>query len=88
MPDMSKEGDERDENLRGNVETIEKMLRAMEGDQIFGVAAREMCLVSELVILAKFKTPNFYQYEGVTCPKSYIISTIERGKLTWKMTNS
>ena len=49
------------------------MLRPMEGDQIFGAAAREMCLVSGLVIPAKFKTPNLDQYEGATCPKSHLI---------------
>ncbi|XP_050888863.1 uncharacterized protein LOC127094035 [Lathyrus oleraceus] len=73
IPDMSEEGDERHENLRENVETIEKRLRPMEGDQIFGAAAREMCLVSGLVIPAKFKTRNLDQYEGATCPKSHLI---------------
>lgn len=63
IPDISEEGDERHEKLRENVETIEKGLRAMEGDQIFGAAAREMCLVSGLVIPAKFKTHNLDQYE-------------------------
>ncbi|XP_050909745.1 uncharacterized protein LOC127123583 [Lathyrus oleraceus] len=45
----------------------------MEGDQIFGVATREMCLMSGLVIPAKFKTPNIDQYEGATCPKINLI---------------
>lgn len=45
----------------------------MEGDQIFGAAAREICLVSGLAVTAKFKTPNFDQYEGAACPKSHII---------------
>lgn len=63
IPDMSEEGDERHEKLRENVETIEKRLREMEGDQIFGAAAREMSLVSGLVIPTKFKTPNLDQYE-------------------------
>ncbi|XP_050909513.1 uncharacterized protein LOC127123326 [Lathyrus oleraceus] len=73
IPDMSEEGDERHENLRENVETIEKRLRAMEGDQIFGVAAREIFLVSRLMIPAKFKTPNLDQHKGATCPKSHLI---------------
>ncbi|XP_050876225.1 uncharacterized protein LOC127079918 [Lathyrus oleraceus] len=73
IPAMSEEGDERYEKLRENVKTIEKRLRAMEGDQIFGATVREMCLVSGLVIPAKFKTPNFDQYEGATCPKSHLI---------------
>ncbi|XP_050875699.1 uncharacterized protein LOC127079345 [Lathyrus oleraceus] len=73
IPDMSEERDEIHEKLRENVETIEKRLRAMEGDQIFGVATREMCLVFGLVIPAKFKTPNLDQYEEATCPKSHLI---------------
>ncbi|XP_050909121.1 uncharacterized protein LOC127122889 [Lathyrus oleraceus] len=73
MPDMSEEGNERHEKLRENVENVEKRLREMEGDQVFGVGAREMCLVYGLVIPAKFKTPNFDRYEGATCPKSHVI---------------
>ncbi|XP_050895674.1 uncharacterized protein LOC127102336 [Lathyrus oleraceus] len=71
--DISEEGDERHKKLREIVETIEKRLRVMESDQVFGVAAREICLVSRLVIPTKFKTPNLDQYEGATCPKSHHI---------------
>ncbi|XP_050878004.1 uncharacterized protein LOC127081820 [Lathyrus oleraceus] len=73
IPDMYEEGDERHEKLRENFETIEKRLREMKGDQIFGDAAREIYLVSGLVIPAKFNTPNLDQYEGDTCPKSHLI---------------
>ncbi|XP_050916156.1 uncharacterized protein LOC127131270, partial [Lathyrus oleraceus] len=75
-PDFSDEDEERQEDLRGmkeNYQLLEKRLRAMEGDQVFGATAKEMCLVSGLVIPAKFRTPDFDKYEGHSCPKSHLI---------------
>lgn len=45
----------------------------MEGDRVFGATAREMCLVSGLVIPTKFKTLEFDRYEGHTCPKIHLV---------------
>lgn len=45
----------------------------MEGDHIFGTTTKETCVVSGLVILAKFKTPDCDKYKGDTCPKSHLI---------------
>ncbi|XP_050915249.1 uncharacterized protein LOC127130248 [Lathyrus oleraceus] len=56
-----------------NMQLLEKKFRDLEGDHVFGSAAKEMCLVSGLVIPAKFKTPNFDKYKGHTCPKSHLI---------------
>ncbi|XP_050897174.1 uncharacterized protein LOC127103990 [Lathyrus oleraceus] len=75
-PDFSDEDDEMHEDIRGmkeNFQILEKRLRAMKGDQVFGVAAKEMCLVFGLVILVKFKTLGFDKYEGHSCPKSHLI---------------
>lgn len=75
-PEMSDKEEERHENIKGNKDNfqiLEKRLRAMEGDQVFGAAARDMCLVSGLVIPTKFKTLGFDRYEGHTCPKSHLI---------------
>ncbi|XP_050915290.1 uncharacterized protein LOC127130297 [Lathyrus oleraceus] len=71
--DDNDEGYQPRDRLREEVVTIDKRLRKMEGDQIFGAAARDICLVSGLVIPPKFKTPNFDCYEGTTCPKSHLI---------------
>ncbi|XP_050875865.1 uncharacterized protein LOC127079525, partial [Lathyrus oleraceus] len=74
-PDFSDEDEERQEDLRGmkeNYQLLEKRLRAMEGDQVFGATAKEMCLVSGLVIPAKFRTPDFDKYEGHSCPKRLV----------------
>src|SRR4051812_45521324 len=44
----------------------------MEGADYFGVAAENMCLVSDLVMPSKFKTPEFEKYKGYTCPRSHL----------------
>ncbi|XP_050895901.1 uncharacterized protein LOC127102590 [Lathyrus oleraceus] len=76
--DDNDEGYQPRDRLREEVVTIDKRLRKMEGDQIFGAAARDICLVSGLVIPPKFKTPNFDSYEGTTCPKSHLIMYYRR----------
>lgn len=43
------------------------------GDHIFDIVAKEMCHVSGLVILKKFKTLDFDKYKGHTFPKSLLI---------------
>lgn len=42
--------------MEENFQILEKILRAMEGDEVFGGDDREMCLVSGLMILVKFNT--------------------------------
>ncbi|XP_050908802.1 uncharacterized protein LOC127122524 [Lathyrus oleraceus] len=59
--------------VKENMQLLEKKFRALEGDHIFGSAAKEMCLVSGLVIPTKFKTPDFDKYKGHTCPKIHLI---------------
>lgn len=61
-PEYYVEEDERCNDIKGiqeNYHILEKRLRAMEGDIVFSAASREMCLVSDLVISMKFKTPDF-----------------------------
>lgn len=52
---------------------LEKILRAMEGDHVFGAAAKEMCVVSGMVIPTNFKTPDFDKYKGHSFPKRHLI---------------
>ncbi|XP_050875250.1 uncharacterized protein LOC127078874 [Lathyrus oleraceus] len=59
--------------VKENMQLLAKKFRDLEGDHVFGSAAKEMCLVSGLVIPAKFKTPDFEKYKGHTCPKSHLI---------------
>ncbi|XP_050897366.1 uncharacterized protein LOC127104210 [Lathyrus oleraceus] len=59
--------------VKENMQLLEKKFRYLEGDHVFGSSAKEMCLVSELVIPAKFKTPDFDKYKRHSCPKSHLI---------------
>lgn len=59
--------------MKEGFQTLEKRFRAIERDQVFGVTAKEMCLVSGLMIPAKFKTLEFDKYKGHTFPKSHLI---------------
>lgn len=52
---------------------LEKKIKAIEGNNIFGSAAMNMRLVSNFVIPAKFKTPDFEKYKGQTCPRSHLV---------------
>ncbi|XP_058788076.1 uncharacterized protein LOC131662322 [Vicia villosa] len=52
---------------------LEERIRAIEGFSVYGMDAEEMCLVPNLVIPPKFKTPDFQKYKGLSCPKSHII---------------
>lgn len=47
------------ESVKEKSQTLERRLRAVEGNDVFGAAAMDMCLVPDLVLPAKFKTPKF-----------------------------
>ncbi|XP_050896789.1 uncharacterized protein LOC127103584 [Lathyrus oleraceus] len=59
--------------VKENMQLLEKKFRALEGDHVFGSAAKEICLVFGLVISTKFKTPDFDKYKGHTFPKIHLI---------------
>ncbi|XP_050916201.1 uncharacterized protein LOC127131321 [Lathyrus oleraceus] len=74
--------------VKENMQVLEKKFRALEGDHVIGSAAKEICLVSGLVIPTKFKTLDFDKSKRHTCPKSHLImyyrkmaSHVEDGKL-------
>lgn len=54
-------------------ETLEKRVKAMEGNNIFSATIMDTCLVSDLVIQTKFKTLDFEKYKGHTCLKSHLV---------------
>lgn len=45
----------------------------MEGGDIFGIVAMDMCLVSDLVIPTKFKSHDIEKCKGHTCPRSHLV---------------
>ncbi|TYK24129.1 Gag-pro-like protein [Cucumis melo var. makuwa] len=59
---------------RRRLEFLEERLRAIEGADMYGnIDATQLCLISDVVIPPKFKTPDFEKYNGTTCPKSHLV---------------
>lgn len=54
------------------VKAIEEKLRAMEGSDALGLDAAEMYFVLGVVILAKFKVPDFEKKNGSCDPRTHI----------------
>ena len=44
----------------------------MESTDVLGLDTTEMCLVPGVVILAKFKVPDFEKYKGNSDPRTHI----------------
>ncbi|XP_050920378.1 uncharacterized protein LOC127138015 [Lathyrus oleraceus] len=51
---------------------LEERLKVVEWFNVFGVDDRGMCLVQNMVIPPKFKTPKFEKYKGVSYPKNHL----------------
>ena len=52
---------------------IEERLKAIEGNSsIKNMDAIELSLVPDVVILHKFKMPNFVKYNGSTCVRAHM----------------
>ncbi|XP_050916556.1 uncharacterized protein LOC127131684 [Lathyrus oleraceus] len=47
-------------------------IRAIKGFSAFGIDARDMCLVPNVVLPKKFKVPDLPKYKGLSCPHSHI----------------
>ena len=58
---------------REKFDLLEERLRAIEGIGDYPFADMvELCLVTDVVILPKFKVPDFDKYKGTTCPKKHL----------------
>ncbi|WJX45891.1 hypothetical protein P8452_32739 [Trifolium repens] len=51
---------------------LEERLKAIEGFSAFGIDGLDMCLVPDVVVPPKFKTPDFEKYKGLQCPKIHL----------------
>lgn len=51
---------------------LAEKLRILEGHNSTRLSALEMCLVPDVVIPPKFKTPEFEKYKGLTCPNVHL----------------
>ncbi|XP_050897037.1 uncharacterized protein LOC127103839 [Lathyrus oleraceus] len=47
-------------------------IRVIEGFSSFGIDARDLCLVPNVVLPQKFKVPDLAKYKGLSCPRSHL----------------
>jgi len=66
-------GDDRMGNLEEKFDAVQRELKNIRGKDIFGQSLNDLCLVPNVVIPHKFKTPNFEKYKGDTCPQNHLI---------------
>lgn len=62
----------REPRVDNKYKALEERLNAIEGLNVFGVDALKMCLVPDVVIHPKFKTPKFEKYKGVSFPRNHL----------------
>ncbi|XP_058755176.1 uncharacterized protein LOC131628351 [Vicia villosa] len=74
--DNSQHGDQEQNNevedVKEKYNVLEKRLKVVEGNDIFGFDTMNLCLVPDLTIPAKVKVPEFEKYKGHTCPKDHL----------------
>lgn len=63
------------------VRAIEEKLKAMEGFNVIGLDAAEICLFHGVIIPAKFKVPDFEKYKGASDPRTHIRAYSDDDKL-------
>lgn len=51
---------------------LEERLKVIESFSIFRINVMWMCLVLDVAIPPKFKTPDFEKYKGVSCPRNHL----------------
>ena len=60
-------------NVQQRCNLLNKKLKVIEGmDNLESVDPRELCLVPDLVIPPKFKTPKFEKYDGTKCHENHL----------------
>ncbi|XP_016731213.1 uncharacterized protein [Gossypium hirsutum] len=73
MAEIEKSRVELPKQLEDRYRWLEEKLRAIENaDYHYGVDAKDLSLVPDLVLSPKFKTPKFEKYTGTSCPEAHI----------------
>ncbi|TYK21922.1 Gag-pro-like protein [Cucumis melo var. makuwa] len=63
-----------EQGSRRRLEFLEERSCAIKGaDMYMSIDVAQLCLISDVVIPPKFKTPDFKKYNGTTCLKSYLV---------------
>lgn len=63
--------DAAEDAVQGKIQALSKKLSALQGKDLFGKNAGEMCLVPNVRVPAKFKLPEFDKYKGSTCHQTH-----------------
>ncbi|KAK5824067.1 hypothetical protein PVK06_018830 [Gossypium arboreum] len=73
LDEMEKAGRELPRQLEDRYRWLEEKLKAMENvDFCYGIDAKDLSLVPDLVLPPKFKTPEFEKYNGTSCSEAHI----------------
>ncbi|XP_050897032.1 uncharacterized protein LOC127103832 [Lathyrus oleraceus] len=51
---------------------LDDRIRAIKGFSSFGIDARDLCLVPNVVFPQKFKVPDLPKYKGLSCPQIHL----------------
>jgi hypothetical protein len=52
---------------------MQREIRALRGNDLFGKNAHDLCLVPNVRIPTKFKVPEFEKYRGNSCPQCHLV---------------
>ncbi|KAE8671537.1 hypothetical protein F3Y22_tig00111947pilonHSYRG00266 [Hibiscus syriacus] len=77
IPDFNE--DDKAKKMEEKIRMIEDRMKIVQGDyDYYGVDARELSLVPDLVLPPKFKAPEFEKFDGNSCPYHYVLSEDDR----------
>lgn len=60
---------------------LEERFKAIEGHDAYGIDDFDLCLVTDVVIPPKFKTPNFDKYKGLVVQDSFDDALSKNGRV-------
>jgi hypothetical protein len=71
-------GDDRVGDLEEKFDAVQKELRNIHGKEVFNQNVHDLCLVPDVEIPPKFKTPVFEKYTGETCPQMHLVMYVRK----------
>ncbi|XP_039039029.1 uncharacterized protein LOC120176748 [Hibiscus syriacus] len=65
-------------DITQQLKSLEERMRSVEVEPFYGMDARELSLVPDLILPPKFKAPDFEKYDGTTCPSAHLVMFCRR----------
>ncbi|XP_050896201.1 uncharacterized protein LOC127102925 [Lathyrus oleraceus] len=62
-----------DQNRQENYRLLDERIIAIDDFSAYGMDAKDLCLVPNVVLPPKFKAPDLPKYKGLSCPRSHVI---------------